>query len=148
MTVARHLEPTSLNHRYAVTGCTPFATAHSFKSTIASYRLLEEQQLTTPYALILALDPSQPALATGVVGQDSESPVGVLGSARCPAPPGGGFAAHERAHTGTSKATLKHIASRRYLSLEPLAAEQRLGLGPALDLGPRTLVRASPPAIR
>ena len=30
----------SRNHRYAVTGCTPFAIAHSLKFTITSYHLL------------------------------------------------------------------------------------------------------------
>jgi hypothetical protein len=34
-------------HRYAVTGCTPFAMAHSLKFTIASYHLLWSKQLIT-----------------------------------------------------------------------------------------------------
>src|SRR5665811_531276 len=69
-----------------------------------------------PDALVIALDLSQPALASGVVGQDREYPKwassvqpGVEHSPR------GALAGQERTHKVTSTATFNGIASRRSL---------------------------------
>ena len=71
-----------------------------------------------PNTEVVALDPSQPALACGMVGQDSEyRERAPLAQPAVEYSPGGALAAQKRAHVAISRATFSGVMSHWALPL-------------------------------